>query len=303
MEREKPKKSSRRRKGAGWTALRVVRGLVLAYVVVAILAWALQSKLVYFPEREVPVTPADLGVRYEEVPLTASDGTKLSAWFVPAPNEKGVVLFCHGNGGNICHRLESLGVFHNLGYSVLIFDYRGYGRSEGSPSEEGTYLDARAAWENLVTARKIPPERIVLFGRSLGGAVAAKLASETSPAGLIVESSFTSIPDVGAERFWFLPVRLLCRYKYNTAKAVGRAGCAVLVIHSRDDDVTPFAHGRRLYEVATEPKEFIEISGTHNRGFLTSGQTYTTGLGRFLGRCTGGADTRPARTIIRHEDG
>ena len=300
---EQGKKSSRRRKGPWWTVVRVFRGLALAYGAVVLLVWAFQSKLVYFPDRQVQATPADFGVRYEEVPLTASDGTKLAAWFVPAPKDKGVILFCHGNGGNISHRLESLAVFRNLGYSVLIFDYRGYGRSEGSPSEEGTYRDARAAWEHLVHERNVPPGRIVLFGRSLGGAVAAKLASETDPAGLIVESAFTSIPDIGAERFWFLPVRLLSRFEYNTAGMIRQAGCPVLIVHSRDDEIIPFAHGRRLYEAAAEPKEFIEISGGHNDGFLTSGETYTTGLGWFLRRCAGGAETRPAHRVTRHEDG
>ncbi|KKL46970.1 hypothetical protein LCGC14_2340260, partial [marine sediment metagenome] len=136
----------------------VVRVAALSYLAVVALVWALQSRLVYMPEPDTGITPADLGVRYEDVRLRAGDGTKLSAWYVPARKPKGVILFCHGNGGNISHRMESIAIFCKLGYSVLIFDYRGYGKSEGKPTEAGTYDDARAAWDYLVGERKLPPE-------------------------------------------------------------------------------------------------------------------------------------------------
>ena len=245
-------------------------------------------------------TPDQYGMQYEDLTLTTEDGVKISAWYVHAPEPaKGqadsipassdsaqqsgdVVLFCHGNGQNISFRLESVRIFHNMGLSVLIFDYRGYGRSEGSPSEEGTYADARAAWDYLVHTRKIPPPRIIVFGRSLGGAVAAHVAKEHAPKALILESTFTSVPDYASDIYPFLPVRLLCRFSYDTHSIIGDVPCPVLIVHSPEDEIVDFSYGRRLFEAASEPKEFLEITGSHNSGFLTSRATYTDGLKSFL---------------------
>ncbi|MHC4716284.1 MAG: alpha/beta hydrolase, partial [Planctomycetota bacterium] len=288
MEAQTQQQAPKRRRGPVWSVLRFLRAAAVAYGVVVPVVWIFQSRLVYFPNRKVRITPGDFGVEFEEVTFPAADGTKLSAWFLPVRKPKGVVLFCHGNAGNMSHRMDSLAIFRRMGYSVLIFDYRGYGRSEGSPSEEGTYQDARAAWDYLVTTRRADPRGIVLFGRSLGGAVAAKLATEESPAGLILESTFTSINDLGAQRYWFLPVRLLSRFRYQTLGLIGRVNCPLLVVHSREDELIPFDHGRALFEAAGEPRSFLEISGTHNDGFLTSKATYTKGLKGFLRRCVPG---------------
>ena len=165
-------------------------GLVLigVYVGFSLLVGLFQSKLVYHPLSTIEATPTDAGLEYRDVSITTSDGVELHAWFCPAPEERGVVLFCHGNGGNISGRLGSLVILHKLGLSTLIFDYRGYGRSEGSPSEEGTYLDADAAWCHLTEEMKIGPGRIIVFGRSLGGAVAAKLATKHT---LLIKQSAT----------------------------------------------------------------------------------------------------------------
>jgi fermentation-respiration switch protein FrsA (DUF1100 family) len=176
-----------------------------------------------------------------------------------------VVLFCHGNAGNVSHRLDTLQFFRSLGLGTLIFDYRGYGRSDGSPSEKGTYRDAEAAWRHLVEQRQIPPERIVILGRSLGGAVAARLAADQRPGALVVESAFTSVPDLAARMFPVYPVHLLARIRYNTLKWIRRVHCPVLVVHSRDDEMIPFRHGRRLFEAAPEPKEFLELRGGQMR--------------------------------------
>ncbi len=266
-----------------WPFLRtiIVTGIAI-YVLIVIILWIFQSHLVYFPRREIESTPHDAGMIFETISFQASDGVTLSGWYVPSENSDEVLLFFHGNAGNISHRLESIRIFNRLGLSIFIFDYRGYGQSRGRPGEKGTYLDATAAWNYLVDERRIDPGHIVIFGRSLGGAVAAWLAKERSPRGLILESSFTSIPDMGAETYPFFPVRLLSRFGYNTREYVRKARCPVLIIHSREDDLVPFHHGRELFEAANEPREFLEIEGSHNDGFLVSGEKYQQELGRFI---------------------
>jgi hypothetical protein len=192
------------------------------------------------------------------------------------------VLFCHGNAGNISHRLDSIRLLHSLGLQVLIFDYRGYGHSEGAASEKGSYRDADAAWRYLVDVRGLPADRIILFGRSLGAAVAADLASRTRPAAVIMESAFTSVPDMAAGIYPWLPVRLLSRYRYDNLDKITRISAPLLLVHSRQDEIIPFAHGERLFERAREPKQFLEINGGHNDAFLTSRKAYTHGLESFL---------------------
>jgi len=193
-----------------------------------------------------------------------------------------MVLFCHGNAGNISHRLESIEIFHRLGLNIFIFDYRGYGQSEGKPTEQGTYEDASVAWRYLTQQRQVNPNEIIVFGRSLGGAVASWLAQSHSPGALILESTFTSLADIAASLYPYLPVRLLLRFKYNTAEYLGKVNCPVLIVHSRDDEIMPFSHGCRLFEMASEPKKFLEISGTHNEGFIISGKDYEKGLNAFI---------------------
>lgn len=243
-----------------------------------------QDRMLFFPDKDIRGTPREIGLEYEDVRFRTADDVSISAWYVPAKNERGVLLFCHGNAGNISDRLDSIRIFNGLGLSVLILDYRGYGKSEGKPTERGTYLDADAAWEYLKTFRQKSPEKIVLFGRSLGGAVAAELALKTKPAGLILESTFTSVVELGKKFYPWFPVRLLARHRYATLDKVGAITCPKLIIHSPQDEIVPFGHGKALYEMASPPKEFLEIRGGHNEGFLISGETYTKGLRDFLER-------------------
>ncbi len=256
--------------------------VVGTYVVLAVWMYISQSRMVFQPAREVSVLPDQVGLDYEPVSLQTADGVKLSAWFVPAEDQKGVLLFCHGNAGNISHRLLSVQLFHGLALGVLIFDYRGYGNSEGSPSEAGTYRDAEAAWDYLVKTRNVSPESIIIFGRSLGGAVAAHLAKANKPRALILESTFTSAGDLGAHHFPYFPVRLLSRFRYSAVEYVRQVSCPILVVHSRGDDIVPFRLGQRVYEAAREPKTFLEIRGDHNNGFADSGSLYTDGLADFI---------------------
>lgn len=165
---------------------------------------------------------------------------------------------------------------------MLIFDYRGYGRSEGSPSEAGTYQDAEAAWKHLVETRKVPPERIVVFGRSLGGAVAAHLAHKHTPGALILESTFTSAPDMGAKLYPFFPIRWLCRFSYDTQSIIGEIRCPVLIVHSSDDEMVPYEFGQALYQAAGGDKRMLTINGSHNSGIIISGRAYRSGLDAFL---------------------
>ena len=253
-------------------------GALLAYV------YFFQSRLVYFPNivGTFEDTPADIGLAYEEIRFTAADGVQLHGWYVPVASERAVVLFLHGNAGNITHRLDSIALFHRLGLSVFIFDYRGYGQSEGSTTEQGTYVDAEAAWSYLIDERKIAPQRIVLFGRSLGASIATWLASRKTAAALITESAFTSAPDLAAKYYWFLPVRALSRFSYDTKSYIEQVTCPVLVIHSAEDEIIPFEHGKRLFASAAEPKRFLELHGGHNDAFFISQAVYTEAIDAFL---------------------
>jgi uncharacterized protein len=256
----------------------------LAYGALAAYVYFGQDRLVYFPEigREIRATPGDVGLAYETLTLKTEDGEQLHGWFVPHQQARGVVILFHGNAGNISHRLEYLSMFQRLGLSTLIFDYRGYGRSTGKPSEKGLYRDAEAAWKLVVGERGIPADRIVLLGESLGGAVAAWLAARERPAALILASVFTSVPDMGSELYPWLPIGWLARMRYDTQAALKDVTCPVLVAHSPDDEIVPYRHGRALFEAASGPKAFLELAGGHNEGFLFVRPDWVAGVAGFL---------------------
>lgn len=228
---------------------------------------------------------SDLGRPFEEVALTAADATRLHAWFFPAKpaskREHLAFLVCHGNGGNISHRLGFYRAWLELGVNVFTFDYRGYGRSEGAPGEEGTYLDGQAATQWL-RARGFAPENIILLGKSLGGGVASELALRESVGGLILQSTFTSIADIGADLFPWLPVRRLHRIRYDTLGKLPRIPVPVLVAHGRADDLVRFHHAEKNFAAANEPKAFLEIAGDHVSVLDEGRAEYLAGLDRFL---------------------
>ncbi len=256
--------------------------LFVAYCGLGVILYFMQPQFLYGPVREVTYTPDELGLDFEDVVFQSADGLKLNGWYVPANNSHITVLFCHGNGGNMMHSLDSINIFYNLGLNCFIFDYRGYGKSEGSPSEEGTYLDARAAHDWLVDVKRISPSNIIIFGRSLGGSIAAQLASKVAAKSLIVESAFTSYTDIGKKFYPYMPVRWFARFRYNTIDYIKAVHCPVMIIHSRDDEIVPFEFGLELYETSNEPKEFVEISGSHNDGFLVSSETYKSAWTKWL---------------------
>jgi fermentation-respiration switch protein FrsA (DUF1100 family) len=270
--------------------LTIVLLATLGYGAFAGFIYLMQPRLIYYPDtptRELTANPAQIGLDYETVTLQTDDGVRLSGWFIPHPAARATLLFFHGNAGNISQRLESIRLFHELELAVFIIDYRGYGQSEGKPTEDGTYRDAAAAWRYLVGERHIAPHEIVIFGRSLGAAIAAELASHAQPGALIIESAFTSVPNMAARVYPFLPVRSLSRYRYDTQQSLQAITCPLLVIHSREDDLIPHAEGEQLFTHAREPKRFLELHGGHSDGFLVSRENYVQGIDAFLERYVG----------------
>ena len=261
-------------------------GIVLGYAALAALLFVFQSRFIYFPEigRQDRATPAQLRLPYEDVRITTTDGENLHGWFVPAAQARAAVLFFHGNAGSIVHRLDWLPMFQQLRLSVLLVDYRGFGASTGSPSEAGTHIDAETAWRFLTETRGIPAGRIVVMGESLGGAVAARLAARVHPAALVLHSAFTSAPDLAADLYPFLPARLLTRFDYNTLDAVMKLRCPLLVAHSPGDEIVPVAHGRRLHDAATVDKQWLELAGGHNDGFLFMRAEWINAFDAFMRR-------------------
>ena len=255
-----------------------------AYTVVLVIVYLAQSRMLYLPNAAgtpLDVTPADAGLDYDDVRLTTDDGVELHGWFVHGASDR-VLLFFHGNAGDITHRLFSIQQFHDLGLSVFIIDYRGYGESGGSPAEHGLYRDAEAAWRHLTGPRGVAANDIVIFGRSLGASVASRLAATHRPGALIVESSFTSVPDIAQELYPWLPARWLTRMRHSTRDHVADVRCPVLVVHSRDDEIIPYHHGEAIFAAANEPKSLLTIRGGHNDAISVDEATYVNGIEAFL---------------------
>jgi uncharacterized protein len=267
-------------KGA-WARLAALAVLLLALF---FLVQSFEAELVYFPGPPPEETPADHGLAYEDVRLRTSDGVVLAAWFMPGDpaGTAGAVVFSHGNAGNIAGRIPGAQAFLEAGFAVLLYDYRGYGASAGTPGEEGTYRDAEAAYDWLVAERGFAPARVVAYGESLGGAVAVELARRRRVGAVFVENTFTSLPDVGARLYPYLPVRLLATIRYASVEKVGELGVPLLVAHSPEDDVVPFELGRALFDAAREPKAFITTGGAHNHGGILQRAEWQRAVADFL---------------------
>lgn len=262
----------------------VIIGLA-AYAALSIYIYFMQSALIFYPNmpgRKLVSTPENIGLDYQNIEFITEDNIKLHGWFIPSKKAKATVLFFHGNAGNISHRLDSIEIFHRLELNVFIIDYRGYGQSEGKISEKGSYRDAEAAWRYLSNTQGTKGEQIIIFGRSLGASIASWLASKHTPAALIIESAFSSVPSMGQRLYPFLPIRWLSRYQYNTKHYVENIACPVMVAHSKNDEIIPYEEGREIFKSATEPKHFLEMHGGHNDGFLVSGTSYIEGLRSFI---------------------
>lgn len=264
--------------------LKLILVVAACYGLLVVIVYLMQGRMLYIPNlpgRTLTATPESAGMDYQDVSIETADGVKLHGWFIPGQSSR-VLLFFHGNAGNISHRLDSIRQFYELGLSVFIIDYRGYGQSEGRTTEGGLYRDADAAWRYLIENRSLRASDIVIFGRSLGASVASRLAAQHQPLALIVESSFTSVPDIAGDLYPWLPVRYLSHLSHSTRDHVRNVSSPVLVIHSRDDEIIPFHHGEAIFASANEPKTLLAIRGTHNDGFLRDERTYIGGLRAFL---------------------
>ena len=273
-----------------WTLLAYAAGV---YALMVLAVWALQDRMVYVPTRNVFTDPAKAhALPFEDLALKTEDGLTIRAWYTPADDPRAVLLFCHGNGGNLAHRADVIKGFHDQGFSSLIFDYRGYGHSEGRPSEQGTYLDAQAAWDFLVNQRGISRRSIVIIGRSLGGPIAARTAARNSPAGLSLEACATSAVDVGRQMFPYLPVSLLLRHRYDAVHWLNQVRCPVMISHGIGDSVIAFSHGQRLHELAAEPKRFVQLDGGHLEGYTDGSPKYPAALAKFVAECVTEGDNQ-----------
>ena len=264
--------------------LSIVALALLVYSAVCAGFYAWQNRLVFKPERALQATPARYGLAFEDLRIQAPDGTSLAAWYVPGRPHGRQVLLLHGNGGNISHYLRTHKVLHELGHAVLAVDYRGYGASAGTPSEAGAYQDAAAAFDYLVEQRGVKPADIVIYGRSLGGAVATWLAAHRRPGVLIVESSFTRLADVGRQRYPWLPVRLLSRNVFDSVAQISKVQCPILIAHGRADTSVPQIFGRELARAAGPRAAFVALPGGHSDAFIQGGSSYYRQLDQFMRR-------------------
>lgn len=267
--------------------LRLLAVAAVCYLLVLLVLRLNESRLLYVPGagRTLLDPPAELALDVRKVTVTAADGVRLVSWAMPVESGAGFwLLICHGNAGNISEAGRPLHYagLRALGLSLLAFDYRGYGESEGAPSEQGLYLDAEAAYHYLRDSLGVPAERIVIFGHSLGSAVAVELAGRVPAAGLVLDGALSSVVERAQELFPYAPVRWIAASRYPSIERVGRLTLPKLFLHARDDEVVPIAHGRRLYEAAAPPKRFVELRGTHGDAFGVDSAAYYGAIGRFM---------------------
>ncbi len=259
----------------------VLISLIGAFLLLWGYARFLETHRLFFPLATIEFTPENAGLAYEELWLPSGDGVKLNGWFIPAENAFYTILFFHGNGGNISQRLEKAVVLNSLKVNVCLIDYRGYGRSEGCPSERGLYSDASAALQYLIREQGIAPDRIVLYGESLGSAVAVDCATRHQVKALILEGAFSCGRSMGRLLFpavpWFF---FTCRF--DSLAKIGRVNVPLLFMHSIYDEVVPFSLGRKLFEQASGPKRFVEFSCGHTAAYAEEAQDYRQAISSFL---------------------
>lgn len=250
-------------------------GLIFAYIKY------LENKGIYYPGKEIEFYPSVIGLSFEDVYITTEDGLKINGWFIPHPNAKYTLLFCHGNAGNIGDRIDKLQLLSQIGLNIFIIDYRGYGKSQARPSEHGFYLDAKAAYDYLLNNRKLKPEQIILYGESLGTAIVIDLASKRKVKAVIIEGAFSCGRDMAAKHYPFLP-QFLFSNSFDSLTKIKNIDAPKLFIHSKMDEIVPFKLANKLYNITEEPKEFVEIIGSHNTAFLDSQESYITAIASFI---------------------
>lgn len=241
----------------------------------------LEHRGIYYPQKAIEFTPEFTGLSFEDVYITTGDNIEINGWFIPHTGARYTLLFCHGNAGNIGHRLEKIMLLRQASLNIFIIDYRGYGRSRGRPSEAGIYLDTKAAYDYLVEQRKIRPGDVILYGESLGCAAVIHLAAQEPVGALIVEGAFTRGRDMARRVYPFLP-SFLFSDSYDSLSKVGEITVPKLFLHSRDDEIVPLDLAGRLYNAAAGPKHFVELSGGHNSAFLDSQEKYVSSITSFI---------------------
>jgi pimeloyl-ACP methyl ester carboxylesterase len=282
---------------------------LVGYAVLCLFVAFFQKRFIYYPFADLIATPKQVGVPFRDVFFEAADGVRIHGWIVepaagpfgesgesagnpgeaaprPAGPVRANVLFFHGNGGNISYSMETVALFAQLGFRTLFVDYRGYGRSDGRPGERGLHADAEGALDFFCSECGLEPGEIVYVGRSLGGAVALELALRRPPAALVLESPFVSVRAMAGMVRYLLPLQVLLTDRFDNLSRIPGLAVPLLVIHSREDEIVPYGHGRRLFEAAPEPKEFLDIIGDHNGGYHLSGDLYWKGISRFVAEHT-----------------
>ncbi len=261
-------------------ALSQLLSLFIAVALVMIYLRYIEKRSLFYPAKEIEYLPRDLGMDFEDVFFKTPDNLELNGWFVTSKDAAYTVLFCHGNAGNISHRLEKLKFFQGLGCNIFIFDYRGYGRSKGVPSEKGLYNDVQGAY-NYLLSRKILPEQIIGYGESIGGAVIIDLASKNRLSGLIIDSSISNAKDMVKIVYPFLPYWVFSS-RWDSLNKIRLITAPKLMIHSINDEIVPFKLGRKLFESAPQPKEFLQVRGGHNSCFFESEDILKKKIADFL---------------------
>lgn len=242
----------------------------------------MENQFIYFPAADLSATPRSVGLWFQDRWLTTDDGVRLHAWHIPNPKARYTAIDFHGNAGNLGDRVDHYAQWHRAGLAVYAVDYRGYGRSQGAPSEDGLYRDARSAWADVTRELAVPPDRVVVVGRSLGSGPATQLATEVRPAGLVLESPMTSIPAMARVAYPWLPVSFLVRTRFDNLHKITSVTCPLMVIHAAQDEIIPPWMGRRLFEAARDPKLWVSVAGRHNDFDHVSAEAYEAAWRAFL---------------------
>lgn len=258
----------------------IIIGLVL--VSIRLYFFYLEQKSLFYPYKFIHELPKRLGIAYEEVNFKTTDNEIINGWFIPAKDAKITILYCHGNAGNISHRLHRIEFFHNMGVNFFLFDYRGYGKSSGRPSEQGLYKDAQAAYDYLASRSDVDKNKIVVCGKSLGGAVAIDLSLKRKPKALILESSFVSTVLQAKQMYPFLPIDILITQKFDTLSRIKKLTVPKIILHGNKDRVIPFNQGEILFKQASEPKVFVSFNGGHNDDVYLTSPEYQQVLEKFF---------------------
>ncbi len=267
--------------------------VITIFSLLTVNAGLVERLFIFFPTRTFDYLPSQVGIAYQEIFFKTPDDLRLSAWYAPAGQGAPVIVHCHGNGGNISHRVGLMAAYHRVGFGVFLFDYRGYGLSQGVPSESGVYQDALAAYHYLVDELHLPPGQIVITGHSLGGVVAAALAAEVPARALILESTFTNLGDMARHYYAWLPTRWFWADKFNAGHWLAKVTTPKLFIHGARDTIVPEKLGRKLFDLAPEPKIFHQLAGAgHNDLHEVGGEAYFLMLKRFI-------ETAPEKTLAK----